>query len=53
MAVVTVQLADAALADWPAVVLLVASAVLLWCRVGATWLVLGGAAVGLLRAAAG
>lgn len=53
MAVVTVQLGRAALVDGVAVSLLAASAVLLLrFRVGATWLVLGGAAVGLVRAIA-
>jgi chromate transporter len=52
MAVVTVQLGRAALMDGLTVALAVASAVLLFrFRVNATWLMLGGAAVGLSRAA--
>ena len=48
MAVVTVQLGRAAIVDAPAAVLgLVAAALLLGARVGATWLVLGGALAGL------
>jgi chromate transporter len=51
MAVVTVQLARAALVDALTVVLAVASAILLFrFRVNATWLVLGGAVAGLMRA---
>jgi chromate transporter len=50
MAVVTWQLAWAAVVDVPAALLAVVSAVLLFrYRVNATWLVLGGAVVGLLR----
>jgi chromate transporter len=52
MAVVTVQLGRAALVDALTVVLAVASAILLLrFRVNATWLVLGGAVAGLMRAA--
>jgi chromate transporter len=49
MAVVTVQLGRAALVDVPAVLLALTSTVLLvrW-KVNATWLILGGAAVGLI-----
>jgi chromate transporter len=51
MAVVTAQLGGAALVDGLTVGLAVASAVLLLgFRVNATWLVLGGAAAGLVRA---
>jgi chromate transporter len=51
MAVVTAQLGGAALVDGLTVGLAIASAVLLLgFRVNATWLVLGGAAFGLLRA---
>lgn len=47
MAVVTCQLARAALCDWLTLTLAVASAVLIiWWRVNSTWLVLAGAAVG-------
>jgi chromate transporter len=50
MAVVTWQLGRAALIDVPTVVLALASVVLLLgFRVNATWLVLGGAVLGLLR----
>ncbi|HUL58462.1 MAG TPA: chromate efflux transporter [Anaeromyxobacteraceae bacterium] len=49
MAAVTLQLARAALTGWTAAALAVASAVLLArFRVNSTWLVLGGAAAGLL-----
>jgi chromate transporter len=52
MAVVTVQLGRAALVDWLTIALAVLSAALLFrFRLNATWLILGGAAVGLLRAA--
>jgi chromate transporter len=52
MAVVTVQLGRAALVDGITIALAAASAILLLrFRVNATWLVLGGAGVGLLRAA--
>jgi chromate transporter len=52
MAVVTVQLGRAALVDWLTIALAVlAAALLLRFRLNATWLILGGAAVGLLRAA--
>jgi chromate transporter len=52
MAVVTVQLGRAALVDWLTIALAVVSAALLFrFRLNATWLILGGAAVGLLRAA--
>jgi chromate transporter len=51
MAVVTVQLGDAALVDWLTVALAATSAVLLLrYRVNPTWLILGGAAAGLVRA---
>jgi chromate transporter len=51
MAVVTWQLAFAAVVDVVTAVLALASAVLLFgTRINATWLVLGGAAAGLLRA---
>jgi chromate transporter len=51
MAVVTVQLGRSAVVDWPTAALAVASAVLLLrFRVNATWLVLGGAAAGLVVA---
>jgi len=54
MAVVTVQLGRAALVDWLTVALAVLSAALLLrFRLNATWLILGGAAVGLMRATAG
>lgn len=53
MAVVTWQLAGAALVDWISVLLAVGSAVLLLgFRVNSSWLVLAGAAVGLIRAIA-
>jgi chromate transporter len=52
MAVVTVQLGRAALVDGLTISLALVSAVLLLrFRLNATWLILGGAAVGLLRAA--
>jgi chromate transporter len=52
MAVVTVQLGRAALVDWLTIALAVLAAALLFrFRLNATWLILGGAAVGLLRAA--
>jgi chromate transporter len=52
MAVVTVQLGRAALVDWLTIALAaVSAALLLRYRLNATWLLLGGAAVGLLRAA--
>jgi len=52
MAVVTVQLGRAALVDAFTVGLaLVSAAVLLFFRLNATWVILGGAAVGLVRAA--
>jgi chromate transporter len=52
MAVVTVQLGRAALVDWLTIMLAATSLfVLLRFRLNATWLILGGAAVGLLRAA--
>ena len=58
MTVVTFRLGAAALVDWPTVLLALTSAfLLLRYRVNSAWLVLGGAAVGLLlslcRAAAG
>ena len=54
MAVVTVQLGRAALVDGITIALAIVSAVLLLrFRLNATWLILGGAAVGLLRAAVG
>jgi len=50
MAVVTWQLGRAALVDWLTVSLVVAAAVWLLCfRVNSTWLILGGAALGLAR----
>lgn len=50
MAVVTWQLARAALIDVPTVALAVVSALLLWrFRLNSAWLVLGGAAFGLIR----
>ena len=53
MAVVVVQLGRDAVVDLPAAGLAIASAVLLLrFRVSATWLVLGGAAIGLARALA-
>jgi chromate transporter len=51
MAVVTAQLARAALVDLPTALLAAASALLLVRRVNSSWLVLGGAAVGLLLGA--
>lgn len=49
MAVVTWQLARAAIHDWPTALVAAASAALLLrFRLNATWLVLGGAALGLL-----
>jgi len=52
MAVVTVQLGRAALVDAFTVGLaLVSAALLLFFRLNATWVILGGAAVGLVRAA--
>lgn len=51
MAVVTWQLGRVALCDWPTASLALISVVLLLrYRLNSTWLVLGGAAVGLLRA---
>jgi chromate transporter len=54
MAAVTLALGRAAVVDWPTAVLAVAAAVLLlrW-KVSSTWLVLGGAAVGLAAHALG
>lgn len=50
MAVVTWQLGGTALMDWLTIALAVASAVwLLFYRVNSTWLILGGAALGLAR----
>jgi len=50
MAVVAWQLGRAALVDWLTVALALAAMVaLLWFRVNSAWLVLGGAAAGLLR----
>jgi chromate transporter len=50
MAVVTWQLGRAALVDWLTITLAVAAAVwLLFYRVNSTWLILGGAALGLAR----
>jgi chromate transporter len=50
MAVVTWQLGGTALVDWLTISLAVASAVwLLFYRVNSTWLILGGAALGLAR----
>jgi len=50
MAVVTWQLGRTALMDWLTIALAVASAVwLLFYRVNSTWLILGGAALGLAR----
>jgi len=50
MAVVTWQLGRTALVDWLTISLTVAAAVwLLWYRVNSTWLILGGAALGLSR----
>ena len=50
MIVVTWQLGRTALVDWLTISLTVASAVwLLWYRVNSTWLILGGAALGLAR----
>ena len=50
MAVVTWQLGQAALVDWLTISLAVATAVwLLFYRVNSTWLILGGAALGLGR----
>ncbi len=50
MAVVTWQLGQAALVDWLTISLGVAAAVWLLCfRVNSTWLILGGAALGLAR----
>jgi chromate transporter len=49
MAVVTYQLARAALVDLPSILLGIASAaLLLFARANATWIVLGGAAAGVL-----
>jgi chromate transporter len=48
MAVVTAELARAALADAPTYAIAIAAAVLLRLEVGAAWIVLGGAAAGLL-----
>lgn len=51
MAAVTVQLAHASLVDlWTIVIALLALGTLLTSRLNATWLVLGGAIIGLLRA---
>jgi chromate transporter len=51
MAVVTVQLGRAALVDAFTVALgVVSAALLLRFRLNATWLILGGAAIGLVRA---
>jgi len=51
MAGVTVQLAAACLVDWLSILVGLASLALLVCwRVNSTWLVLGGAAIGLLHA---
>jgi len=50
MAVVTWQLGQAALVDWLTIALAVAAAIwLLFYRVNSTWLILGGAALGLAR----
>jgi chromate transporter len=50
MAVVAWQLGRAALVDWLTIMLAVAAAVWLLCyRVNSTWLILGGAALGLAR----
>jgi len=50
MAVVTWQLGRAALVDWLTIALAVAAAIWLLCyRVNSTWLILGGAALGLAR----
>lgn len=50
MAVVTWQLAGAALTDWLAVTLLVVAGALLWrFQVNSVWLVLGGGLIGLAR----
>jgi chromate transporter len=50
MGVVTWQLGGTALVDWLTIALAVASAVwLLFYRVNSTWLILGGAALGLAR----
>ncbi len=52
MGVVTWQLGAAALVDWLTALLAVAAAILLLrCRLNSAWLVLGGAAAGLLAAA--
>jgi chromate transporter len=51
MAVVTAQLARAAVVDVPTALLAASSALLLARRVNSSWLVLGGAAVGLLLGA--
>jgi len=50
MAVVTVQLTRSALVDWMTIILALVSTVLLlvW-KVNSVWLILGGAAVGLLK----
>jgi chromate transporter len=53
MAVVTWQLGAAALVDWPAFFLMIASAVLLFrFRINSAWLVLAGGLVGILRVVA-
>lgn len=50
MAVVTWQLGRAALVDWLTITLAVAATIWLLCyRVNSTWLILGGAALGLAR----
>jgi len=50
IAVVTWQLGRVALVDWLTITLAVAAAVwLLFYRVNSTWLILGGAALGLAR----
>jgi chromate transporter len=54
MAVVTWQLGAAALVDWLTILLaLVAAGLLLKYRLNSAWLVLGGAAAGLIAKAVG
>jgi chromate transporter len=54
MAVVTVQLARSALVDWPTIAVAAVSAMcLIWFRVNTTWLIVGGAVVGLVAKAVG
>jgi chromate transporter len=52
MAAVTWQLGRASLTDFPTVLIAVVSCVLLMClKVNSTWLIAGGAAIGILKAA--